>query len=180
MDKCICWHQYPLTGRTVCWGTKEIDDCKCGGDETLCDFYPETRIKALSAMNKEILMPDKESEFEVGDIVITSTGQIGIIEDLCQCDRCEARGFYEPLVKVLVGNDAIYITDNDKRVNFRSFYKIGKHIFGNIDMDNVDYDIENENKKVQEAATRVRKYREQLHVLEKLAELKENDLNDLM
>ena len=27
----------------VCWGTRECDECKCGGDKTKCDFYPENR-----------------------------------------------------------------------------------------------------------------------------------------
>lgn len=31
----------------VCWGTKEIDECSCGGDRTKCDFYPEVKEKAI-------------------------------------------------------------------------------------------------------------------------------------
>ena len=30
----------------VCLGTREIDRCNCGGDESKCDFYPEKRKKA--------------------------------------------------------------------------------------------------------------------------------------
>lgn len=30
----------------VCWGTRETDECSCGGDRTKCDFYPEVRAKA--------------------------------------------------------------------------------------------------------------------------------------
>lgn len=29
-----------------CFGTKERDECSCGGDRTKCDFYPEIREKA--------------------------------------------------------------------------------------------------------------------------------------
>lgn len=63
MKKCDCYHvqsktKYtynPITGDPikhdieigVCWGTKETDECDCGGDETKCDFYPEVREKAL-------------------------------------------------------------------------------------------------------------------------------------
>jgi len=59
MKKCDCYHiqtkrQYtynPITGDPighdvkigVCWGTKECEECSCGGDETKCDFYPEVR-----------------------------------------------------------------------------------------------------------------------------------------
>lgn len=32
----------------VCNGTKERDECSCGGDRTKCDFYPEVREKAFN------------------------------------------------------------------------------------------------------------------------------------
>lgn len=31
---------------TRCNGTRERDECSCGGDRTKCDFYPEVREKA--------------------------------------------------------------------------------------------------------------------------------------
>ena len=60
-NKCNCYHTqkklrytyHPLTGSPiphdievgVCWGTKETEECNCGGDMTQCDFYPEVRKK---------------------------------------------------------------------------------------------------------------------------------------
>jgi len=73
--------------------------------------------------------------FKVGDKVITSIGQVGIITGICTCDGCKSRGFYEPQIKTIIGNDTIWCTDNDKRVNFRSFYQIGDRIYGNVDKD---------------------------------------------
>lgn len=35
----------------VCLGTKEIDRCGCGGDESKCDFYPEKRKAAEKKLN---------------------------------------------------------------------------------------------------------------------------------
>ena len=35
----------------VCLGTKEIDRCNCGGDESKCDFYPEKRKVAQKTLN---------------------------------------------------------------------------------------------------------------------------------
>lgn len=62
MSKCDCYYtetkrRYtynPITGDPighdvkvgVCFGTKECDECSCGGDETKCDFYSEVRKKA--------------------------------------------------------------------------------------------------------------------------------------
>jgi hypothetical protein len=35
-----------MVDKGVCFGTKEQDECSCGGDRTKCDFYPEIREKA--------------------------------------------------------------------------------------------------------------------------------------
>ena len=35
----------------VCLGTKEVDRCNCGGDESKCDFYPEKRKAVEKKMN---------------------------------------------------------------------------------------------------------------------------------
>lgn len=114
-----------------------------------------------------------EYKFNVGDRVITSTGQVGIIKDICDCDRCKERGFYEPRVETLVGADKIYITDNDKRVNFKSFYEIGKYKFGNIDKDSIEYSIESETCNIKESAKRLKEYKKQLCYIEELESKKE-------
>lgn len=60
MAKCDCW--YEVKGRWgsdytgVCNGTKDTEYCKCNGDNTKCDFYPEKRkesktMKTLEMMN---------------------------------------------------------------------------------------------------------------------------------
>lgn len=56
MNKCECWElrktivgwhdKSPLYGqytKQICNGTKEREECTCGGDVTKCDFYPEKR-----------------------------------------------------------------------------------------------------------------------------------------
>lgn len=56
MDKCKCWElrktivgwhdKSPLYGqytKQICNGTKEREECTCGGDVSKCDFYPEKR-----------------------------------------------------------------------------------------------------------------------------------------
>lgn len=103
-----------------------------------------------------------EYDFKVGDEVITSTGQVGVIESICNCDRCKERGFYEPKVKLTKGVDGIYITDCDKNNNFSNYYKIGKYKFGNIDKESIKRDIEMETKNIEEANNRLEEYRNQL------------------
>ena len=76
-NKCSCYHsaekilywapdEAPITVKTgSCWGTKEREECSCGGDKTRCDFYPEIREKA----NKEL------------EKVITNAGRIRTMTD---------------------------------------------------------------------------------------------------
>ena len=106
--------------------------------------------------------------FKVGDQVITSTGQIGTITDICTCDKCKERGFYEPTVDVEIGSGSIRITDNDKRVNFRSFYKIGDRVFGNLDEECVVYDINRRQKEISDMRKELIELEVQLGVINKL------------
>ena len=187
-NKCDCYHieskrrhtYHPITGQPighddrvgVCWGTKEIDECSCGGDRAKCDFYPEVRERALRKNNVV------EYDFRVGDRVITSTGKVGIIESICDCDQCKARGFYEPSVEAVDGVGSIYITDNDKRVGFRSFYQIGKYKFGNIDKESVEYDIKNETRKIEEAIEDKTTFQRQLNRLDWIESIEETNKED--
>jgi hypothetical protein len=44
---CECFeHVY---GHDVCYGTKELEECSCGGDRRKCDFYEDIRLKANAA-----------------------------------------------------------------------------------------------------------------------------------
>ena len=108
-----------------------------------------------------------EATFRVGDEVITSTGKVGTIVDICTCKNCQERGFYEPTVETKIGNGRIYITDNDKRVNFRSFYKIGERVFGNIDKDKLLYDMKCINEEINDLTRRQMEFIKQLEVIDK-------------
>ena len=71
-NKCHCYHTQKKTRYTynqctgspiphdievgVCWGTKETDECNCGGDETKCNFYPEVREKAMADIGEDNLI----------------------------------------------------------------------------------------------------------------------------
>ena len=78
MNKCDCYHiekrrKYsynPVTGdpigydvhEGVCWGTKECENCSCGGNQIQCDFYPEVRNKA----RENIKIEDAINHFKYG------------------------------------------------------------------------------------------------------------------
>ena len=98
------------------------------------------RIK--NGIFKEVTKNNKKNGlFNIGDEVITSDGRKGKIVDICHCEACERRGFYEPKVLYDEYDEVEYITNVDKERNFCDFYKIGNTIFGNADMSKIDYDI---------------------------------------
>lgn len=69
-NKCDCYHsidkvlywppdEVPITFKTgCCWGTKEREECSCGGDRKKCDFYPEVRKKAIQEEDNLIVTYD--------------------------------------------------------------------------------------------------------------------------
>lgn len=52
MQECSCFRE--IGNKTLCFGTKEIDECSCGGNQCLCSFYPEKRINPKTEMQTEI------------------------------------------------------------------------------------------------------------------------------
>lgn len=57
---CTGWENI-TTG--VCYGTKECEECSCGGDRLKCDFYPEIRVKA----QKEII--ENSLEYKINQAI---------------------------------------------------------------------------------------------------------------
>lgn len=116
---------------------KEIDGKVNEYTDTTEAINPHTQKvvatwKSVEHMCDECEQRELTCGFKVGDEVITDDGRIGKIIDICTCEHCEERGFYEPEVEFDDG-DTEYIEISDKRDGFKSFYKIGNHIFGNID-----------------------------------------------
>lgn len=108
-------------------------------------------------MNNQI-----EYDFKVGDEVITSTGEVGVIEYICDCSYCRDRGFYEPVVETTLGVGEIYITNYDEANNFKNFYQIGKYKFGNIDKSSLAKTLELERLRLKKVKRNIEAYNRQL------------------
>ena len=116
-------------------------------DEEATSRKLKQRIK--SGIFKEVTMNNKKNSlFNIGDEVITSDGRKGKIVDICHCEGCERRGFYEPKVLYDEYDEVEYITNVDKERNFCDFYKIGNTVFGNSDISKIDFDISEYNRLV--------------------------------
>ena len=75
-------------------------------------------------------MKPSDYEFAVGDKVVTIYGEVGHIIDICRCDRCIERGFYESTWRSDANHDVDWITIYDAERGFDDFYQIGKYRFG--------------------------------------------------
>ena len=59
MERCDCYETRTYTAGPwknnylygVCLGTREVEMCNCGGDESKCTFYPEKRKAAEKMLN---------------------------------------------------------------------------------------------------------------------------------
>ena len=47
----VCDSYTTYYGESRCLGTKEVETCSCGGDESKCNFYPEKRKAAQKMLN---------------------------------------------------------------------------------------------------------------------------------
>lgn len=84
----------------ICNGTKERDECSCGGDRTKCDFYPEVRKRArreteiknpitnadnLRSMNDKELAEFLMSRWFIDDVCKNCEGEYDKCGDLKFC-----------------------------------------------------------------------------------------------
>ena len=155
---------------------KEItDNVNTVTEETEAKSYDNTVLMKFAGVSYQYCNECMENElncgFKVGDEVITSTGEVGKIIDICTCDKCRKRGFYEPTVEVEIGNNSIYITDNDKRNNFSSFYKIGDKVFGNIDEDAVKDIIKSAKDQIKKLRYELIELEAQLDIVKKIKQI---------
>lgn len=173
------------------YGVKEYTKAKDSFGNTLVQWYKHTHelcdkchdrfersnLDIADFMNcsiEELLLFD--DAFKVGDEVITDDGRVGIIESICTCEKCKERGFYEPMVRdIVTGSYHIYISDTDKENGFRNFYKIGNHIYGNIDEDTLLYYINSTREEMLALTARRRALAKQAQVLEKCKKEQENN-----
>ena len=131
---------------------------------------PGVEIQDFMAMSNEEIELALYT-FKVGDMVITDDGRVGTITDICTCDRCKERGFYEPSA-LMEDGDRIYITDTDKENGFKCYYQIGDRVFGNLE----EGCIERIEQRISRRKSELVALENQLNVIKKLKKEKENEM----
>ena len=121
------------------------------GEKDICEDCAKMLAEIDDVLTKKhyrqdfLLMSDEDIEllrytFKIGDKVITADGRTGTITDICNCDRCKERGFYEPTVTFSDYRE--YISISDKNDDFKSYYSIGDRVFGNLNEESVVKELE--------------------------------------
>lgn len=92
MEKCSCYHERkvcysscPPEFRTygICYGTRECEECNCGGDESKCTFYPEKRKKAKKTMNTAEMWLKAQEDGKVYECIngdIAYSKEMGLVD----------------------------------------------------------------------------------------------------
>ena len=111
MEKCSCFEERiiksynpysnnfePIT-RTLCMGTKEREECSCGGDETKCDFYDYVRergLKKLQTQLEDTQRKEVEADFYTSHRAfwVKTTNYISHSIPVYACSHCFAEESY--------------------------------------------------------------------------------------
>lgn len=73
--------------------------------------------------------------FKVGEEVIDTYGRKGTIIEVCHCEQCEARGFYEPIIEWEYCLTPDMPSNLAEAKGFPSIHSIGNRIFNDYELD---------------------------------------------
>lgn len=94
--------------------------------------------------------PITDIQFHEGDYVENRDGRIGYISDICHCDECKKRGFFEPTITYSDGT-IDYISNYSVKTVSSDYKQIGTQRFSTEDvLRNRITAFENENKELKE------------------------------
>lgn len=111
----------------------------------------------------KLMTNGRDYKFEIGDTVITTFGEIGEIDDICTCERCTERGFYE-YSWVDSNGKRHYITVYDADREFYNFYRIGNYRFNKLFYKTMINNL------IEEHKQEIKKLEHQLFVMESVKE----------
>lgn len=91
-------------------------------------------IEYVNLFFEEVHIPKENNvtdiKFNIGDFVENRDGRIGYISDICHCDECKKRGFFEPTIQYLDGTSD-YISNYSVKYVSKDYKQIGTQKFDN-------------------------------------------------
>lgn len=108
-------------------------------------------------------MKPNEYEFKVGDKVITTYGEVGHIVDICKCESCVERGFFEPVWVEETTGEKRYITNWEAENGFNEYYQIGEYTFNKLFNRGLVI------REIEDLEARLEKYEKMLSVIDELS-----------
>ena len=101
--------------------------------------YVKLSFEEIQIPNRLIENNIPDIKFHIGDFVEDMDGKIGYISDICLCDECKERGFFEPTIQYLDGTSDYISNYSVKRIS-KDYKQIGIQKFDN---DYFEKEIEN-------------------------------------
>ena len=101
--------------------------------------YVKLSFEEIQIPNRLIENNIPDIKFHIGDFVEDRDGKIGYISDICHCDECKERGFFEPTIQYLDGTSDYISNYSVKRIS-KDYKQIGIQKFDN---DYFEKEIEN-------------------------------------
>lgn len=91
-------------------------------------------IEYVNLFFEEVHIPKENNvtdiKFNIGDFVENRDGRIGYISDICHCDECRKRGFFEPTIQYSDGTSD-YISNYSVKYVSKDYKQIGTQKFDN-------------------------------------------------
>lgn len=94
-------------------------------------------IEYVNLFFEEVHIPKENNvtniKFNIGDFVENRDGRIGYISDICHCDECKKRGFFEPTITYSDGTTD-YISNYSVKTVSSDYKQIGTQKFSTEDV----------------------------------------------
>ena len=111
-------------------------------------------IEYVKLFFEEVHIPKENNitdiKFNIGDFVKNRDGRIGYISDICHCDECKKRGFFEPIIQYSDGTSD-YISNYSIKYVSKGYEQIGTQKFNNDyyekEIERLKYQLEMEKSK---------------------------------
>lgn len=98
-------------------------------DNDISCILEEVKSVVIMGSKKAISkIKTQKYDFHVGDYVEDIDGNVGYIDFICDCDKCKERGFNEPRIHYVSGEED-YITVYQLEHLDKSYKRIGKYEF---------------------------------------------------